>query len=139
MSETIVEATRVMEKFADCWNRHDMEEFASLFALNAEFVNVVGLWWKGRAEIRKAHEFAHATFFKNSRLTMDEIEIRIVDEQVLIARCRWTLIGHVTPDGAPLPPRTGILVNILVRAESGWSIIDSQNTDILEQHLSRPQ
>jgi uncharacterized protein (TIGR02246 family) len=139
MSDKAAQATRIMEMFADSWNRHDMADFASLFALNAEFVNVVGLWWKGRDEIRKAHEFAHASFFKESRLTMDQIEVRVVDENVLIARCRWTLIGHVTPDGAPLPPRNGILVNILARGQSGWSIIDSQNTDIVEHQLSIPQ
>ncbi len=138
MSE-IIEATKVMEKFADAWNRHDMADFASLFAPNAEFVNVVGLWWKGRAEIQRAHEFAHTTFFKHSRLTMDEVVVRNADQHVLIARCRWTLTGHVTPDGAALPPRNGILVTILTRSESGWSIIDAQNTDIVENQLSRPQ
>ncbi len=81
MSE-IIEATKVMEKFADAWNRHDMADFASLFAPNAEFVNVVGLWWKGRAEIQRAHEFAHTTFFKHSRLTMDEVVVRNADQHV---------------------------------------------------------
>jgi uncharacterized protein (TIGR02246 family) len=139
MSELITEATKVVENFAECWNRHDMDAFASLFAPDAEFVNVVGLWWKGRDEIRKAHEFAHSTFFSHSHLTMDQIAVRIADEKVLIARSRWTLIGHATPEGTPMPPRTGILVNILARVETGWSIIDSQNTDIVEQQLSRPQ
>ena len=139
MSEIVSEATAIMQNFADCWNRHDMADFASLFAPDAEFVNVVGLWWKGRDEIRKAHEFAHSTFFKDSRLTLDKIEVRVVDEHVLIARCRWTLIGHATPDGAPLPPRHGILVSVLARGGNGWSIIDSQNTDIVEHQLSRPQ
>ena len=124
MPDAIVEATKVMERFADSWNRHDMSDFASLFASDAEFVNVVGLWWKGRTEIRKAPEFAHETLFKNSRLTMDEIAVRAADEHVLIARCRWTLVGHVSPDGAPLAPRNGILVCILKRAEAaGQSLI----------------
>lgn len=37
------EVIRVVEAFAECWNRHDMASFAELFAPDAEFVNVVGL------------------------------------------------------------------------------------------------
>lgn len=52
MSTVTSEVTHVVNAFADAWNRHDMEAFAQLFAADAEFVNVVGLWWKGRALLR---------------------------------------------------------------------------------------
>jgi uncharacterized protein (TIGR02246 family) len=130
---------QVVEAFADCWNRHDMQAFAQLFAPEAEFVNVVGLWWKGRDEIRAAHEFSHQTLFKHSRLTLDEVSVRLPTPAIAIARCRWRLVGHVTPEGAPLPERTGVLVNVLQQRDGRWLIIDSQNTDIVEGVLSRPQ
>lgn len=130
---------RVVEAFAECWNRHDMNAFAELFAPDAEFVNVVGLWWKGRAEIKAAHEFTHQTLFKNSRLTLAEVSTRFPAPHIAIARCRWHLVGHVTPEGAPLPERTGILLNVLQQQGGHWRIIDSQNTDIIEGVASRPQ
>jgi hypothetical protein len=49
------------------------------------------------------------------------------------------LEGHVSPEGAALPPRSGILVNVLRRFSDSWKIIDSQNTDIVEGVASRPQ
>ena len=131
--------TKVVEAFADTWNRHDMEAFAHLFAVDAEFVNVVGLWWKGRAQIKQAHEVTHSGMFKNSRLTILGTEVRFPSSQLAIARSRWRLEGHVGPDGEPLPPRKGILVNVLVSDGTTWAIIDSQNTDIVEGVLSRPQ
>lgn len=130
---------RVVEAFAECWNRHDMNAFADLFAPDAEFVNVVGLWWKGRAEIKAAHEFTHTTLFKNSRLTLAEVSTRFPTPQIAIARCRWNLVGHVTPEGMPLPERTGVLLNVLQQQGGKWRIIDSQNTDIIEGVASRPQ
>jgi len=139
MSAEVTEVNRVVKAFAEAWNRHDMNAFSELFAEDAEFVNVVGLWWKGRAEIKGAHEFAHQTMFKNSRLDINEIETRFPAPGIAISRCRWRVEGHVTPDGASLPPRTGILVNTLRRAGSAWHIIDSQNTDIIEGVTSRPQ
>jgi len=32
----------------EAWDRHDMEAFAKLFAPDADYVNVVGKWTKGR-------------------------------------------------------------------------------------------
>lgn len=139
MSDAIAEVTQVVHAFSESWNRHDMNAFAELFAPDAEFVNVVGLWWKGREEIRKAHEFTHATMFRNSRLTISSVSVRFPAESIAIARSRWVLEGHVSPEGEPLPARTGVLLNVLARTSGKWSIIDSQNTDIIEAVLSRPQ
>ena len=139
MSADVNEINRVVKAFAETWNKHDMNAFAELFSADAEFVNVVGLWWKGRAEIRGAHEATHQTIFKNSRLSINEISTRLPVPEIAIARCRWTLEGHVTPEGAPLPARHGVLVNTLRRHGTNWLIIDSQNTDIIEGVASRPQ
>jgi len=139
MSTEMIAVNRVVEAFAEAWNMHDMNAFSELFAEDAEFVNVVGLWWKGRAEIKAAHEFTHQTMFKHSDLSIDEIATRFPVQEIAIARCRWKLEGHQGPDGEALPLRHGILVNILRKAGPTWRIIDSQNTDVIEGVLSRPQ
>ena len=139
MSTPRAEVERVVAAFAEAWNRHDMEEFAELFAPDAEFVNVVGMWWKGRAEIKAAHEFTHSTMFKSSRLTILETTVRFPAPQLAIARSRWLLDNHLGPDGAALPARNGVLVNVLALRGSTWSIIDAQNTDIIEGVVSLPQ
>ena len=139
MSTARAEVERVVAAFAEAWNRHDMEAFAELFAPDAEFVNVVGMWWKGRAEIKAAHEFTHSTMFKSSRLTILETSVRFLVPELAIARSRWLLENHVGPDGEPLPARHGVLVNVLILRDGRWSIIDAQNTDIIEGVLSRPQ
>lgn len=133
------EVEQAVAAFAECWNRHDMDAFAALFATDAEFVNVVGLWWKGRAEIKAAHEFTHSTLFRHSRLGIGEVAVRFPSPQLATARCRWTLEGHLDPDDTPLPTRHGILLNLLQHANGRWLIVDSQNTDIIEGAASRPQ
>ena len=139
MSNEIAAVTRVVHAFAETWNRHDMNAFTDLFAEDAEFVNVVGIWWKGRSEIKAAHEFTHQTMFKSSRLSIQEVAVRLPSPDIAISRCRWTLEGHVSPEGGALPSRSGILVNTLQKIDGAWRIIDSQNTDIVEGVLSRPQ
>ena len=132
-------ATQVVHAFAQCWNAHDMAAFAELFAEDAQFVNVVGLWWRGREQIREAHAFSHATMFKDSTLRIEETSARLVVPQLALVRARWTLRGHVSPEGVPLPERGGLLLTTLSRARGSWEIVDSQNTDIVEGVLSRPQ
>jgi uncharacterized protein (TIGR02246 family) len=139
MARALDEARRVVAAFAEAWNRHDMAAFAELFAHDAEFVNVVGLWWKGKAEIRAAHEFAHATMFRSSRLQMLEVSVRLPAPGLALARSRWRLEGHLAPDGSALAAREGILV-LLMDLETGKGlIIDAQNTDIIEDVTTRPQ
>jgi uncharacterized protein (TIGR02246 family) len=125
------QALAVVSAFAEAWNRHDMIAFADLFAHDAEFVNVVGIWWKGKEAIRSAHAFTHSSMFKRSRMTFLSTEVRFPVEELAIVRSRWTLEGHVSPDGAALPQRSGILLNVLQMSSRSWNIIDSQNTDIV--------
>jgi uncharacterized protein (TIGR02246 family) len=54
--------------FVAAWNRHDMQSLAALFTEDAHFVNVMGMWWKSRAEIEAAHAATHASIFKNAIL-----------------------------------------------------------------------
>src|SRR6478752_3394821 len=97
MNQETEQALAVVSAFAEAWNRHDMAAFADLFAADAEFVNVVGIWWKGRESIRSAHEFTHSSMFKHSRLSILSTEVRFPVEEVAIVRSRWTLDGHLSP------------------------------------------
>jgi uncharacterized protein (TIGR02246 family) len=116
-----------------------MDAFAELFAVDTEFLNVVGLWWKGRPAIKGAHEFTHQTMFRNSRLNIHGVKARFPMPGFAIARCRWKLADHLAPDGAAYPARMGILVYTLQQAGGARRIIDSQNTDFVDRVVSRPQ
>ena len=47
----------LLERFAAAWNRHDATALARLFVADADFVNVVGIWWRDRCAIEEAHAF----------------------------------------------------------------------------------
>src|SRR5439155_4797126 len=42
----------VMAAFIASWNRHDMSTLASLFAEDADFIDIFGNWFKDRASIK---------------------------------------------------------------------------------------
>ena len=43
---------KVVNQLQDAWDRHDMNAFGALFDSDADFVNVTGTHWHGRAEAR---------------------------------------------------------------------------------------
>jgi uncharacterized protein (TIGR02246 family) len=118
-------------RFTDAWNRHDMAALAALFAEEADFVNVVGMWWRTRSEIEAAHAEAHATFFKDSHLEGEVAAVKLLRPDVAVVHVRWQLSGQLEPDGKTGAPRQGILVLVLTREAGGWRARVAQNTDIL--------
>jgi uncharacterized protein (TIGR02246 family) len=116
--------------FVDAWNRHDMQAFAALFTEDANFVNVVGMWWRSQAEIEAAHATAHATVFRNSRLDGGAASVMKLRPGVAAVHMAWELTGQTGPDGKPSAPRRGILLLVLTEEGDGWRIRVAQNTDI---------
>ena len=125
--------------FVRAWNVHDMDALAGLFAPDADFVNVVGMWWHGREEIRQAHIQSHQTIFKASTLAIDSTTVKFLSPELAVAHVVWTLKGHLTPDGTPGAPRQGILSFVMNRQEGSWLIESAQNTDIIPGVMTIPQ
>ncbi|MBZ9697360.1 SgcJ/EcaC family oxidoreductase [Mesorhizobium sp. CO1-1-9] len=121
----------VATAFADAWNRHDMNDFAALFADDANFVNVVGMWWKNRTEIERAHRATHETMFRDSRLKGVVSSVVELSSGIASVHYSWILTGASAPDGSSAGKREGILLLVLKEEQSGWRIKVAQNTDIV--------
>ena len=138
MGETIGRPEQAASAFADAWNRHDMDAFASLFASDANFVNVVGMWWKNRSEIEAAHRATHETIFRDSRLTGDVSSVVQLAPGLAAVHYIWALTGAHAPDGSSAGVRKGILLLIVQEGPPGWLIKVAQNTDIVPGMVAPP-
>jgi len=118
----------------------DASALAALFAADADFVNVVGIWWQDRAAIERAHGYALASFFARSVLTPGKIKVRSLGRDVAVVHCRFVLTGQTAPDGTAAGRRSTILSFVLQRQSRAWLCVSAQNTDIVpgaETHLAR--
>lgn len=129
------------DRFADAWNRHDMVALAVLFEDEARFVNVVGMFWRSREEIRQAHAFSHESMFKNSALTVKAVENTALAPGVVAVHVHWHLEGHLGPTGLPEKPRDGVLLLVARATGQGddWRIAVAQNTDAIPGVVTIPQ
>jgi uncharacterized protein (TIGR02246 family) len=116
--------------YEKAWNTHDMKLLATLFRGDAEFVNVVGMHWRGRDAIVKAHAIFHEIMFKDCRLKTDSIETRPLGRGHAIALWTATQDSYTTPSGQVVPKGQFKLSLILVEGPEGWKIAHGHNVRI---------
>ena len=132
---------KVVNEFPEAWNRHDMNAFGALFAPDADFVNVVGVRWKGREAIQMNHAFVHGEIpidtpgitapkaiygtFKTSTLLITQVDVRFLRKDVAVAHVQTELLG----DARTKNPRRTLAVMILTKERSRWLIAVAQNTE----------
>ena len=72
------EIASVLDRFADAWKRRDMDAFATLFTEDCDWINIVGMHWKGKAQVVRAHHNLITTRYKGvdvHNISHEETEI----------------------------------------------------------------
>ncbi|MEM1041403.1 MAG: SgcJ/EcaC family oxidoreductase [Bacteroidota bacterium] len=130
---------RLPELWALAWNRRDADALAALFDEDAEFVNVTGLWWHDREAIRKAHRYGLDVTFNASELTIRQVEVKRLRDDVAVVHARMRLTGQTPIGTVEHPgPRTTVFSFVLHRTDAGWRCASAQNTDVVpgkETHI----
>ena len=117
--------------FRAAWMARDASMLANLFAEDADFVNVVGLWWGKREQIEEAHAYGFRRIFADSTLRVGRTQLRRMGD-VAVIHARFTLDGQRAPNGQPLGVRRTVMTFVMSRREGGWLCVAAQNTDIHE-------
>jgi uncharacterized protein (TIGR02246 family) len=124
----IVALVRSLENI---WNCHRLEDLAKLLTEDAEWVNVVGMWWRERDEIVKAHVALHAGMFRNTAMEVSgPPEVRMIANDVAIATMTVRMGDYATPDGQRMSGVVDRLTLVTVKQEGAWRISSGHNTTI---------
>jgi len=123
---------QIAAQFVAIWNAHEMLRLEEIYAADADFVNVIGMRWKGSARIAQMHVMLHESRMRNTRLASDGLTVRFLAPAVAVAHDTWVLTGDPGAPGWKVgEQRRGILVHVMQKDNAGaWRIAVSQNTDI---------
>lgn len=125
----------ILTGFQQAWNAHDADALAELFVDDAHFVNVTGLWWSNKAQIRKAHAFGFENIFGESTMTVGRTEIRMLGDDHAVVHGRITVTGQNTPDGQQAEDRRTVFNFVVTRLTdkhgTHWKAVAAQNTDVV--------
>ena len=117
--------------FAAAWNANDADAIASLFDEDAEFVNVVGLWWHNRERIRSAHAIALESYFRDADVEIGRTKVRMLSDGIALVHWRWTMGGQVDTDGDEASRRSGVFTMVAELRPQGWIVVAAHNTDVV--------
>lgn len=124
--------------FAAAWNARDPDALAALFEADAEFVNVVGLWWHDRAAIRRAHAYGLEVIFPESTLRVVRSREKPLAEAVAVVVAMFALTGQSRLGVAEAGERRTVMTFVMRRGAGGWRCASAHNTDVepgAETHL----
>ena len=122
----------VVGLFIDAWNAHDMNALGDLFADNADFIDVSGNWFKGRAAFEQVLAERHRSVFQESRFTRKDVAVRRVSPGLAIVHAVIELAGATSLNGQPLTPALGVMSYVMEQQDPNrWRILAFQNTAVM--------
>ena len=120
----------IAARFVEAWNRKDARAIADLFTENADFVNVVGIWWQNSEEIYKAHEYGLRVIFPQSTLRLGKVKVKMLQPEIAIIHARMSLVGQTEKNGEAAQ-RQNLFLFVARKNGGEWLCESAQNTDIV--------
>lgn len=118
--------------FVEAWMERDADFLSSLFSEDAEFVNVVGLWWHNRDDIRKAHAYGFDKIFGDSNLRLMETSVKNISDDIAVVHARMRLMNQTPPKENEAPSiRQNIFSFVVKKLGERWICESAHNTDII--------
>ena len=118
--------------FIRYWNERNAAGIASLFRDEAEFVNVVGLWWHTREDIRKAHDYGLKNIFNHSRLSLIRYKVKYLSNDIAVVHAKMKLEGQSAIENTSSPAtRRNIFTLVTKKINDQWLCEAAHNTDIV--------
>jgi uncharacterized protein (TIGR02246 family) len=115
------------------WNHHNYDDLKNYTTDDTDWVNVVGMWWKGRKESQYAHQAYHNTIFKTSVCEKKSVDIRFLTTDVAIIHLVWHFSDpHPVPlpDGKKPEPTDGLAQVVYVKQNGKWLMTAGENVVI---------
>ena len=126
------EVRAVLEAWEAAWNASDMTAMWQLATDDIHWVNVVGMHWRGKTEVQKAHQVFFDLMFKNRSCKLEEIEsIEPLPGGAVVAVVRWSM-GYRRLNGEMKPPGRDRMSLVLIPRGEGLAIAHGANVPIDE-------
>lgn len=118
----------LMYAFSDAFTTHDEKQLASLFASDADFINIFGYWMKGRASIEAGHARGFAGVLNKSQMAITGTDVKFLKPDVAICHATWKRSRTRDANEHSLPPADGVVTAVTALQHNRWLIIALHNS-----------
>lgn len=126
---------RLVDLFTEGWNAKKGETCARPFAVDADFINIMGLKARGRDLIARGHDEILSTIFREMRISSTMESLRFIRPDVAIVDVTFTLQGQAQ---GPLPFTRSSAGVVVTREGDSWSIVNFRNMIPFERPAAGP-
>lgn len=121
-----------VDAMVNSWNNHNYIDMKNYTTADADWVNIVGQWWQGRAQMQFAHQFFHNRMFKQTALKKNWVKTRLVAPTVAIVHFSSHVGKFTTPGGAKMPESDDLALLVFVKQSGKWLIASGENVVVNE-------
>lgn len=113
------------------WAEADAERMYRTAADDLEWINIVGMHWRGKAAVVEAHRIFLTTMFRGVANTFQGIEtLRPLGRNAVIAVVRWSVGEFTTPTGHVVPAADDRMTLVFRRSPQGLVLVHGANIQI---------
>ena len=106
----------LFDTMGEAWARADGETFASVFATEADFINIRAQALRGRGEIAQHHDRIFSSIYRGSSVRVEDLRIRFVRPDVA------TIEAVSTVTLKDQPERHAHMLAVALRNDGRWKI-----------------
>ncbi|OGX87507.1 SgcJ/EcaC family oxidoreductase [Hymenobacter coccineus] len=115
------------------WQNHRFADMAAYTTPDVSWVNIVGMWWRGRPAVQAAHQQIFDAMFKGVAFAPGPLSVRAVAPGVALANMYCHVGAFYPPDGVnhganKEAEADDLLTLVLVKQQGRWLLAAGQNT-----------
>ncbi|PWS33146.1 SgcJ/EcaC family oxidoreductase [Pedobacter paludis] len=128
---------KALEGFGKSWMNADFSDMGNYVTEDCNWINVVGMHWKGLKEVQYAHQ-VFSTMFKGVKAENLFTTIRFITKDVAIVYKSAHVGAFYPPDGVnrgfnKQGDSDDLLTIVLVKQKNVWKITSAENVTIVKQ------
>lgn len=113
------------------WAASDAERMFATATDDLEWINIVGMHFRGRAEVTGVYRLHLTTMLRGVPLTLRGIEsLRTIGPDVVVAVVRWSVGQFSPPDGSVIPAADDRMTLVFRRTPEGLRLAHGANIRI---------
>lgn len=129
--ETAIRQT--VQRMATNFGNHRFADMATYTTPDVSWVNIVGMWWRGRPAVQQAHQQIFDTIFNGVAFKPGAVTVRGLTPDVALVNMYCHVGAFYPPDGINHGTNQegdadDLLTLVLVKKQGKWLLTAGQNT-----------
>jgi uncharacterized protein (TIGR02246 family) len=131
---------QLVQRIATNWTNHHFADMDTYTTPDVSWVNIVGMWWRGRPAVQQAHQQIFDTIFKNVPFTLGDVTVRFITPEVAVVNVLEHVGAFYPPDGVnhgtnKAGDTDDLMTLVMVKQQGHWLLTAGQNT-VVDAHAA---